>query len=149
MYSPLKIWDTYWVTITKWKKFVNYSYLLCWFRPHWDDHCLRCYYKLTPQPVHCLLFRRRCSTSAAKIINCSGVGSKNINIKLKVRISRWFPTLEQSHEQLDPTYFNAVLGTGLWICSKSTIFEEYKRFDRILRKRYGKFRNGLVTQRFQ
>ena len=56
MYSPLKIWNEYWVTITNWKKFINYSYILCWFRR--DDHCLRCSGYLTSQ-LPSLLFRRR------------------------------------------------------------------------------------------
>ena len=61
MYSSLKIRDRYWVTITKWKKFINYSYLLCWITPHWDDYCLPCSGHLTSQPPG-LLYRGSCVT---------------------------------------------------------------------------------------
>ena len=51
MYSPLQIWDRYWVIITKWKKFINYSYLLCWFTAQYYDHCVRSFLDWRHSPL--------------------------------------------------------------------------------------------------
>ena len=93
MYSPLKIWDRYWVTITKWKKFINYFYLLCWFRPQWNDHCLRCSGHLTSQ-LPGLLFRRRWLTPSRPILEKLYFFVRNINYLLALTYSSLNPTLQ-------------------------------------------------------